>query len=79
MGFIVTTKGTVDQKLEYAFDLYDLDNNGYLDREEVFDVIYSMLDLFQTTKMERECAENLAKESFNELDTSKDELISKGK
>jgi Ca2+-binding EF-hand superfamily protein len=31
------------KKLEYAFTLYDADNNGYLDINEVRGVIYGML------------------------------------
>ncbi|XP_023214402.1 frequenin-1-like, partial [Centruroides sculpturatus] len=42
----VTSRGNVDEKLHWAFKLYDLDNDGYITREEMYnivDAIYQML------------------------------------
>ena len=36
----------MDKKLEYAFALYDDDKNGYLDRNEIREVIRGMINLF---------------------------------
>ncbi len=37
--------GEPQQKLEYAFTLYDSDGNGTLDKNEVRSVLTAMLDL----------------------------------
>ncbi|CAF0944752.1 unnamed protein product [Didymodactylos carnosus] len=35
IGFLLTTKGTIEEKLDYTFQLYDLDKDGYIDQEEI--------------------------------------------
>lgn len=35
----ITTKGNMDEKLNWAFDLYDLDNDGYVTRAEMLDIV----------------------------------------
>lgn len=44
-AYALTSRGDVRHKLEYVFDMYDLDNNGYLDRRELATVVHGMLDL----------------------------------
>ncbi|CAF4358386.1 unnamed protein product [Rotaria socialis] len=35
IGFLLTTKGTMEEKLDYTFQLYDIDKNGYIDQSEI--------------------------------------------
>ena len=44
MGAYVWSDGTAEDKLQWAFDLYDFNRNGELDREE-------MEDIFMARKM----------------------------
>ena len=41
----MTTRGDLEKKLDFAFTLYDSDNNGLLTKEEIKPVVYAMLDL----------------------------------
>ncbi|CAF3398996.1 unnamed protein product [Rotaria sp. Silwood1] len=35
IGFLLTTKGSMEEKLDYTFQLYDVDKNGYIDQSEI--------------------------------------------
>ena len=35
----IQLKGNLQQKLEWAFDLYDIEKNGYISKEEVLEMI----------------------------------------
>lgn len=35
----ITTKGSIDEKLNWAFDLYDIDNDGFVTRAEMVDIV----------------------------------------
>lgn len=43
IAYVLTTHGKISDKLSYAFEMYDIDNDGYLTHSEVQDVIEAML------------------------------------
>ena len=67
----------MDKKLEYAFALYDDDKNGYLDKNEIREVIKGMINLFGSNVNKAKTSE-LTEECFNILDENKDGKVSKG-
>jgi len=72
----LTSKGDLNRKLEYAFDLYDADRNGYLDKNEVREVVIGMLDLLGADKKGQNSA-HLADECIRQLDASRDGKVTK--
>jgi Ca2+-binding EF-hand superfamily protein len=71
-------RGDIKKKLEYAFEIYDSDGNGYLDNNEIREVIKGMLDLLGADKKSNN-ASQLAEECIKQLDASNDGKVSKGK
>jgi Ca2+-binding EF-hand superfamily protein len=39
IGISVTSRGSFDQKIQWAFELYDQDGNGAISREEAIDIL----------------------------------------
>ncbi len=64
--------------MEYAFQLYDIDGNGYLDKNEIRQVIKSMMD-FIGANNDVNRPDQVANECFRLLDESNNGKVSKGK
>ncbi|CAF0732390.1 unnamed protein product [Brachionus calyciflorus] len=76
IAYAITTRGTIREKLSYAFDMYDSDGNGFLSYEEVRNVIEAML-LLLDSENKKPHVMKITQECMSFLDTSKDGKISK--
>ncbi|EFO25213.1 neuronal calcium sensor family protein 3 [Loa loa] len=71
----ITSRGTLDEKLDWAFSLYDVDKDGYITKEEMGDIveaIHSMIgDILELPKDEDTPEKRVAK-IFSNMDHNLD-------
>jgi len=79
-GMSIMTRGTPEEKLEFAFRLYDLDNDGFITKVEMVKIVtalYRMLgDLVSLQGEEYDSPVKLVDKIFKEMDANKDGMIS---
>ena len=75
----VTSRGSVEEKLRWAFNLYDLDGNGYITKDEMMSIVKAVYQMVGTwlllgedTSSPEECTEKF----FEKIDCNKDGKIS---
>ena len=68
------SKADLRRKLEYAFNIYDIDNSNSLDPDEVKEIIFGILDLF-SQNLENQNLNEVSKEVFDSLKVS--EIVKK--
>ena len=72
----MTSRGDQREKLSYTFDLYDQDNSGFIDVQELNSIIYAMFGMLGTDR-DKEHSLALAQLCLKQLDKSGDGTISK--
>ncbi|KAF5907012.1 Kv channel-interacting protein 4 isoform X3, partial [Clarias magur] len=45
MGLSILLRGTVQEKLNWVFNLYDINKDGYITKEEMFDIMKAIYDM----------------------------------
>lgn len=45
IGLSVLSRGSIDEKLRWTFNLYDINGDGYISREEMKDVVTAIYEL----------------------------------
>jgi Ca2+-binding EF-hand superfamily protein len=73
--YSLTVRGEMHRKLELAFNLYDLDNKGSINRNDVYRVLSAMLDLLDAE--DKHDATEYTEECMLVLDSSRSGRISK--
>eukprot|EP00116_Pleurobrachia_bachei_P011374 sb/3471636/ len=70
----ITSRGNVKQKLNWAFNLYDIDGNGNVSKDECLNIIRSIHSMMANKS---ETPEVIVEKIFRTLDKNEDGVISK--
>lgn len=75
-GYAITSLGTMRQKLEYVFAVYDKDKNNSIDRKEMIRVISAMYDLLGKSKVDY-APERCVDDIFSIIDVNHDRSLNR--
>ena len=77
MAFNVRSKGRLEERLAWTFNIYDTDSNGQIDRKELkkmFDMLFTMLNV--NKKDEKYNVDKRVEEVLKKYDSSGDKKLS---
>ncbi|XP_062352952.1 Kv channel-interacting protein 2 isoform X2 [Cinclus cinclus] len=77
-GLSTILRGTIDDRLNWAFNLYDLNKDGCITREEMLDImksIYDMMGKYTYPAMREEAPREHVENFFQKMDRNKDGVV----
>jgi len=74
----ITSRGNLDEKLHWAFRLYDVDNDGYITRQEMYDIVDAIYQMVgnQPCSEDENTPQKRVEKIFNQMDKNHDERLS---
>lgn len=79
MGLSVLARGSLHEKLQWAFSLYDINGDGIITKDEMLDIvsaIYDMMGRFAEPSVDEHTAKEHVERVFQKMDTNRDGVIS---
>ena len=76
IGLSVFLRGTDEERMKYCFDVYDLNSNGYITREEMFHMLKNSLIKQPTEEDPDEGVKDLVEITLKKMDYDKDSRLS---
>jgi len=74
----ITSRGNLDEKLHWAFRLYDVDNDGYITRQEMYNIveaIYQMVGQQQSSAEDENTPQKRVEKIFDQMDKNHDDKL----
>ncbi|XP_028999117.1 Kv channel-interacting protein 4 isoform X3 [Betta splendens] len=78
MGLSILLRGTVQEKLNWAFNLYDINKDGYITKEEMLDImkaIYDMMGKCTYPVLKEETPRQHVEVFFQKMDKNRDGVV----
>ncbi|XP_039592808.1 EF-hand calcium-binding domain-containing protein 1-like [Polypterus senegalus] len=75
-GLSVFLRGTLDERIKYCFDVYDLNGDGYISREEMFHMLKNSLTKQPTEEDPDEGIKDLVEITLKKMDHDHDGRLS---
>ncbi|CAH2299900.1 Kv channel-interacting 4 isoform X4 [Pelobates cultripes] len=78
MGLSTLLRGTVNEKLNWAFNLYDINKDGYITKEEMLDImkaIYDMMGKYTYPVVREETPKQHVENFFQKMDINQDGVV----
>uniref|UniRef100_UPI003AAB9DDC Kv channel-interacting protein 4-like n=1 Tax=Centroberyx gerrardi TaxID=166262 RepID=UPI003AAB9DDC len=78
MGLSILLRGTIQEKLNWAFNLYDINKDGYITKEEMLDImkaIYDMMGKCTYPVLKEETPRQHVEIFFQKMDKNKDGVV----
>ncbi|XP_041914793.1 calsenilin-like isoform X1 [Alosa sapidissima] len=78
IGLSVLLRGSVNEKLRWAFNLYDINKDGYITKEEMLAImksIYDMMGRYTTPSVKEDAPFVHVEKFFQKMDKNKDGVV----
>ncbi|XP_042355688.1 Kv channel-interacting protein 1b isoform X1 [Plectropomus leopardus] len=78
MGLSILLRGTLTEKLEWTFHLYDINRDGYINREEMTEIvraIYDMMGKYTYPALTGDVPQQHVDAFFQKMDKNKDGVV----
>ena len=73
----ITSRGNLEEKLEWAFQIYDVDGDGYVTKSEMEAIITSVYKMYANSRLgKKETPEQRTARIFEKFDLNKDGKLS---
>ncbi|XP_076436121.1 Kv channel-interacting protein 4-like isoform X2 [Babylonia areolata] len=79
MGLSVLSRGTLQERLQWAFSLYDINGDGIITKDEMLDIvtaIYEMMGRYTEPSIDENTAKEHVERVFQKMDLNRDGVIS---